>query len=235
MELIHNIESYYRESYNEEELTWIKKDIMSISVEQYDYFFNKLREKYANLPKPAKIVKLLYELEFKKSAQKNVGERHSCGKCDSGLIYVFDILKYKSICLEMGKDLKDLCELDLCRCGVNCMDLDEKGSIDIHTYLKKIQNIDDRQFQYAYISLYQFYLRSSKTSLTFDKWSPYNFWGIKEILKPLFLKDILNKEIKNELVEQENYKIDVVSTKDEFEEFLDDANKEANNRRLKCT
>jgi len=211
MDLINELESYYGESYRENELDWIKKDLAGIPVEQYGYIFEKLRAKYANLPKPAKIGKLLYELEFKKSAQRGVDKRHSCHKCDNGLIYVFDIQKYKFYCTEMGKDLRDLCELDLCRCSVRCMDLDEKDSIDIHAYLRKIQNIDERQFQYAYIALYQFYLRFSKTNLSFDKFSPYNFWGIKEILKSLFLKNILNEGIKNELIEQENNRLDILN------------------------
>ena len=80
---------------------------------------------------------------------------------------------------------------------------EEKDGIDIHTYLRKIQNIDERQFQYSYISLFQFYRRFSNTSLIFDRFSPYDFWGIKEMLKPLFIQNILNENIKNELIEQE--------------------------------
>jgi len=203
--LIDKIESYYGEHYNAEQLSWIRKDIISIPFKDYDYFFEKLREKYSNLPKPDKIGKLCYELGFMESSKRTTKDIHSCEKCDNGSIYVFDIIKYKNICLEMGTDLQDLCQLDLCRCSVRCMNSDiEDASIDIHTYLKKIQNIDERQFQYAYISLYQFYLRFANTKLSFDKFIPYNFWGIKDMLKPLFIKDILNENIREELINQHN-------------------------------
>ena len=218
-ELIQNLESYYGEHYKEDELKWIQADIAYVPVTQHKFLFNKLKEKHATLPKPSKIGKMLYDLGLKKREGKTIKEIHNCHKCDFGNIYVFDIKKYKYYLTGFGRDLRDLCELDLCRYSVNCMDVDSKYSINIHEYLRKIQNFGEREFQYAYITLFQFYRSFSTTGLDFDKFSPYSFWGINEILKPLFIKDILNENIKNELLKQENSE-DVKFDKIEEETFV---------------
>ena len=175
---------------------------------------NIILKKYMNhksKPTVDQVEKVILSMKVRDDSEQNTG----CEKCRNGFITVYNhkLWGYDADLQEVISRhgwIPDQLEsiFMIPSMDISCSCSNKRGIVKISGYLRwleKLNFIAQELFELSYVQLYIFYSQTLEKSLSFDKFCPWSFWGVKSDSDMTFTTEsIINQKLKDMLLDIEN-------------------------------